>query len=519
MPRFFLLLFLFVGCNNSILALDYPSNLDSIIDTHRANNQLPKVVAYLDKVLSKAEKEYGIQSDTVAFYLAHQANIIKELGRYKEAYKLFEKVVTIYEQHPSKNQIKLTTALVDWARAHINSREHPSAQELLHRALEVVQQTTPLDTIALARVYNNLSANCWLSNKDAEGLEFGKKALDLLSKSKLESTLDFLELALCYENMAGSYGGIQKYEEAVAMQKKSIELRQEHFPPQKQRFASSFSNLARFYGKMNRYNEALPYHQRSADMMRKNKGDRHPETAIYLNNLANCYTYLHQFDKSEPLLLEALDIFKETLGPEHPNSIVFTNNIGGLYGSMRELEKAKIYFQKALTLGEKVFGETHPNSITFKSSLAGVLMDSKKYDEALQLFSEAAETSKVVFGPKSLQVIISYNQMAKCYLFLGADFYTKALEYVDHSITLNAVTPIHIEALENNLEDLSNRTLRSNIQFQKALEVRSKIQQAIYKDTKDQQFLINSYKTQKVLAYYSQQLQNTVYTRQDKLRT
>ncbi|MFK7797704.1 MAG: CHAT domain-containing protein [Aureispira sp.] len=513
---FLLLLFLLMGYPPATLAQDYPSNLDSIIDGYSYHNQLEEAVSYLDVLLQKAEQEYGNQSDTFAFYLGYQANIIRELGHYDKAIQLFEQTITIYEHNHSKKHIKLTLPLTNLANIYTRLGQYQLAQELLNRALNIIQETTPSDVTAIARIYNRLSCNYWVSGRANEGLKFGHQALDLLSKAKEKN---ILQLIRSYENIASAYGVLNQYEDAVPIQKKAIDLQQEHFSTKQLLLAPSFTNLAHFYSKMNRNHEALPYHQKAIELMQSHKGRRHPEVATCINNLANCYTRLGQFDKSESLLLEAVDIFRKTLGPENPSSIVLTNNIGGLYATMQDFEQAKIYFQKALELGQKVFGKDHPHCITFQSSLAAAHMKSQNYEEALKLFLETAETAKTVLGYNSIIVIKCYNQIAQCYLFLGPDFHPRAQHSIEQSITLNALETIDINNLCNDLTILSAQTFKSDAQLLEALKILAKIQHANYQESNNQQFLLDSYKTQKALAYFSQQLQNTVYTRKDKLKT
>jgi hypothetical protein len=74
----------------TVLAQDYPNNLDSILAVYSNNNQLEEATIYLDKVLKKVEQDYGNQSDTFAFYLGYQANIKYELGNFITMKLLFK---------------------------------------------------------------------------------------------------------------------------------------------------------------------------------------------------------------------------------------------------------------------------------------------------------------------------------------------------------------------------------------------------------------------------------------------
>ncbi|MFK7797705.1 MAG: CHAT domain-containing protein [Aureispira sp.] len=516
MSKFFLLLLLFVGGNNSILAQDYPSNLDSIIDIYRTNNQLPKAVAYFDKVLSKAEKEYGNQSDTFAFYLNYQAGITKELDHYEAAVELFKKVITIYEQNHSKTDIRLALPLDALATTYLELGKNELAKELLNRALEITQQVTPTDFATIATVYNSLSIAHRVSGAYMEALKLAQKALETQSKT---TNTDIKVLIRYYNTIAGAYTELYDAENAIAIRKKVLHLQQRHFPPNAPELASTLNGLACDYDQAQRTNEALPYLQKAIEITRATKGDKSPQIAYYLNNLATFYINLKEAEKASPLALEAMHILSEKLGAEHPTTIIFINNVGWAYYNMQDFAQAKVYYQKATNLAHKILGEKHPYSLFFKRNLGSAQVNLKDYENALKLYSEVADISKNVFGSESMQVIISYNQIANCYRLLGPEFHSQALEWVERAITLNAIEPLETHQLQNNLKDFSSRTFKSNSTFQQSLKIRSEIQQAIYKNTNDQQYLLESYNTQKVLTYFIQHRQNTVYTRKDKLQT
>jgi CHAT domain-containing protein len=310
---------------------------------------------------------------------------------------------------------------------------------------------------------------------------------------------------------------LQQYEAAVLIAQKALHLRQEHFPSDLLEISTTLNNLAGLYNDMGRRNEALPYYKKAMDIIRETKGDNHPTTAIYINNVADCYINLNQPEIAEPLLLEAIDILTTTVGTEHPHTIIFINNLASAYLRMGKLEHAKTFYLKAIALAYKVMGKEHPYYLTFKGSLSVTLFQLKQYKESLKINLEIVEQYKILLGPSSIPVIRYSNQTAKCYLKLGSKFYPQALEWVEKAIKLNALEAIEIGERGHDLTSLSTRTFKSNDEFRKSLVTLSKIQQAIYKNNNDKEFLLESYKTQKVLAYFIQHRQDAVYTKKDKL--
>src|SRR5271165_1526667 len=67
-----------------------------------------------------------------------------------------------------------------------------------------------------------------------------------------------------------------------------------------------------------KYQEAIPLAEKAVELARRVRGPEDPETATSLNNLGELYSNMHQYAKAEALLQEALRIRQKVLGREHP---------------------------------------------------------------------------------------------------------------------------------------------------------------------------------------------------------
>jgi CHAT domain-containing protein/tetratricopeptide (TPR) repeat protein len=517
MSRYLRLIILLVVIvfNQEAMAINFPNNMDSVLNIYRNNGQLEESIIYIEKLLLKAKKEYGNQKNTFAFYLQYKAEINSELGNYEEALIDFKTTLKIYEKNHSSTSPELVETLTSLGDIYFELSDYPLAKEHLTRALDIKRKELPFSPIDCAYIYNRLFYVYEATAEYSKGLELSKKALKLQLESDKK---DYHELINSYAGIASSYKKMNRYEDAVSIEKKALHLQQKHFPSTDPLLAHRFNNLAILYSLMHRKNEALPYYQKALEIVKNNKNPNHPQIAIHLNNLAGCHRDLKQFKIAEKILLQAVSIFKESFGEEHPNTIAFINNIGGLYEEMKNFEKAKGYYLQAVTLSNKVLGKEHSYSILFKRNLACSHQYLGNYHKALKLHFEVLKSHQILFGETNKKVFSSYNNIAECYLLLGPDFYDKGLDWIEKSIRLNAIEPIEIKEFGNDLYTLSHRTFKSNTQFRKALKVLSKLQEAIYYVTHNKQFLLDSYKSQKTLAYFIQQQQNTVYTKKDKLK-
>ncbi|MEA5542963.1 tetratricopeptide repeat protein, partial [Limnoraphis robusta Tam1] len=67
-----------------------------------------------------------------------------------------------------------------------------------------------------------------------------------------------------------------------------------------------------------KYNEAIPLAKRVLEMYQKLLGDEHPDVATSLSNLALLYREQGRYTEAEPLYKQALEMFQKLLGTEHP---------------------------------------------------------------------------------------------------------------------------------------------------------------------------------------------------------
>jgi tetratricopeptide (TPR) repeat protein len=101
-----------------------------------------------------------------------------------------------------------------------------------------------------------------------------------------------------------------------------------------------------------RYQEALPLQQRALELNEQVLGPEHPGIATSLNNLAGLYQAMGAFDQALPLYQRTLKIREQALGPEHPDTAASLNNLAALYWAMGAYDKALPLYQRALQIRE-----------------------------------------------------------------------------------------------------------------------------------------------------------------------
>src|SRR5436309_11575 len=92
-----------------------------------------------------------------------------------------------------------------------------------------------------------------------------------------------------------------KYDRAVAVAQKALEVAEQKVGPNHPDVATSLNNLAAFYDTQGAYAKAEPLYQRSLAIWEKARGTDHPDVAASLNNLAGLNKTGGASAKAEPL--------------------------------------------------------------------------------------------------------------------------------------------------------------------------------------------------------------------------
>ena len=89
------------------------------------------------------------------------------------------------------------------------------------------------------------------------------------------------------------------------------------------------AQVARLY-EQGKYQEAVPLARKALELTEKILEPDYPNIAASLNYLAMLYQSMGDYAKAEPLCQRALGIYEKVLGPEHPKTAGSLNNLAGL---------------------------------------------------------------------------------------------------------------------------------------------------------------------------------------------
>ena len=141
-----------------------------------------------------------------------------------------------------------------------------------------------------------------------------------------------------------------KYEEAISIAKKVLEIMEKALGKEHPNVATSLYNLASLHDLTGRYAEAEPLYKRSLEIREKALGKEHPDVGASLNNLACLYYSTERYTEAESLMKRSLEIMEKALGKDHPDVAISLNSLAGLYAVTDKHTESHWLFTRGISI-------------------------------------------------------------------------------------------------------------------------------------------------------------------------
>jgi non-specific serine/threonine protein kinase/serine/threonine-protein kinase len=259
-----------------------------------------------------------------------------------------------------------------------------------------------------------------------------------------------------------SYEGLGRFDDALALMRRSVELRRGIHAQDDARVQASLYRVATVLWKQGELEEALAIRLDLAEVAERKLGSAHPDYAEALSNLGNTYADMGEFDRAVEYLDEAVAVGRRVPGDEGERNLArFLNNLGTVYFDQQDFERAEGVFREALEirarllgeesdvyaitlmnlgnaqlnqgdlvaaesthrraveLEERIFGEEHPSTAYAYSGLAEALLQQGRAEEAEPLVRRALAIREATTGSSYWRVSIERTKLAEVHLALG----------------------------------------------------------------------------------------------------
>ena len=206
-----------------------------------------------------------------------------------------------------------------------------------------------------------------------------------------------------YASRALTLTNLQRYDEALAADRKVLELDTAEYGPDHPMVAGDMSNLANVMMMHVSYPEADTLLHQALAIGEHALGPDHPQVATYCNNLVNLYRRQEKWADALPYARRAVAIREKTLPANHPFTARAVMNLATILAAEGNPKQAETMFERGLAMQAKSLPAVH-GDIAYARQLhgdnlraLGRLADARdEYARSLELYRKLAPTSGVV---------------------------------------------------------------------------------------------------------------------------
>jgi tetratricopeptide (TPR) repeat protein len=303
----------------------------------------------------------------------------------------------------------------------------------------------PDHTSSVAASYNGLGLVYGSLGKYEEALEMHTKSLDITTCILGDD--NHLNVATSLMNVAIIYEAQGKYEEALKMHKKSLDIKtrilggDSHLD---RNVAASYSNIGNIHYRQGQLEQALEYYRKALEIDIKVSGQDSLDVAGSLNNIGIVLDEMGRLEEALVLHQDSLDMQIRVVGGDTLEVATSFNNIGTVLVQVGDLENALVQHQKALEIRTRVLGSEHPSVACSYNNIGEVFRKAGKYEEALEMYTKSLEIKTRLYGGESHpDVAVSYQNVGKVHHSQGNGAVAKKMFNKAYHIFLKVLGPDH----------------------------------------------------------------------------
>lgn len=391
------------------------------------------------RALAILEQKLGDDHPNIAPILNNLADLYLAQRRYSEAELLHQRVLVILEQKLGSDHPDFALALNNLAGLYQEQGRYREAETLYEQSWSIFTNVLGEDHRLTQISWNNL----WLLVQQA------------VKAGRVEELSDHPHVATQLINLAEAYRQREYYNEAEALHKRALSIRERQLSTDHPHVAQSLNNIAMLYQSLGRYSEAEPLYHRALLIQEQQLGANHPDVASSLNNLAELYRAQGHYSEAEPLYERAIYIWEEHLETDYTDVATGLNNLALLYQSQGRYAEAAPLYQRLLSIREQErLDSNHPNTAIIFNNLesfyrtqeqyvkaarnsydVGLLYQEKGlYSVAESLYQQSLAIREQWLGSDHPDVTLSLNSLAL--LYNSQERYTEAEPLYIRAITI-----------------------------------------------------------------------------------
>ncbi|XP_062510945.1 uncharacterized protein LOC134186880 isoform X3 [Corticium candelabrum] len=273
----------------------------------RMINGFAHVYSVSDHVLRSQQK------DEKCWELVHKSCLVAlSYQHLEDAKRLCEGELALVERLPigTNNTIRLTYALLNVGKVHLDWGNSQEARDPLKKALQLIKK----------------------------------------ENIQIESTLFYTVL----NNVALTYHRWGNISAAVANYKRGLTLIREQANVSQLSIAKTLTNLASCYQQSGRLDQALSHYEKALSISKKELPSSHPFVAFVMRHLSSCYRGHGQMDRALELANQSLNVASLTLPRNHPDLGWHFYEMGECYRHRESTNESLRFYEKAVSVFSRV---------------------------------------------------------------------------------------------------------------------------------------------------------------------
>ena len=291
---------------------------------------------------------------------------------------------------------------------HQQLGQYVEAEKRLARALAVYERGTARDLISEG--INNLAGVKSQLGKYDEALALHRRSVKLFESTFGEGSV---EVAVGRSNLATVLDELGQTTEAETLLYKSLKTLEAQRPTQAGQLAGSLNNLAKLYAAQSEMTRAEPLAQRVVLLAEQQYGPQHFEVAVPLNNLAAMHSQMGQFAKAEQELERAIQLLEAKFGPNHASVAPPLTNLALAKLKLDKKNEVEALYLRALKIKEGTLGKDHPGIATTWEHLCSFYSDERRFDESEAAAQRGLQIRREKFGADHSSVSYSLSVLAR----------------------------------------------------------------------------------------------------------
>lgn len=216
--------------------------------------------------------------------------------------------------------------------------------------------------------------------------------------------------------------------------------------------ATLLGTIGRVYGSLGLYNDAIALQRETLQSRQRLFGPKHPEVAAAMAALGDALREQGDFAAAETNLNEALAMQQELLGARAVEIVPTLTALGRLTMQRGSLDVAERFFAEGIDIYRQHDMLQRSEAASMFNDLAGLSVQRGQYDRAVQLYKTSLDIDRVALGQNHPEVAIHIQSLALTLQLQGkldeaAPLYEESLTLMQRILGRNH--PSTLDALAN----------------------------------------------------------------------